>query len=174
MIPRITAFTASDIMLWSVLTGKGAFFSPIRPGAAIAKKRQNTIVSRVCLASVQIRMTGLRVPQAAILPQGFHVHALSSPILSAFALHSPGAGRTWPRPAPGGRAGLGAARGVSRAQSRGYHAGVDGRRLSADSGRWDHRRISRRDARPGGGRAAAVAGLDGRARRGAPADGVVQ
>jgi hypothetical protein len=39
------------------LTGKAAFFSPIRPHAAIAKKRQNTIVSRVCLASVPIRLT---------------------------------------------------------------------------------------------------------------------
>src|SRR6267154_6390047 len=45
MMPRITARTASDIMIKSAVierSQKAGFFSPIRPHAAIAKNRQNT------------------------------------------------------------------------------------------------------------------------------------
>jgi hypothetical protein len=41
-MPRITARTASDIMMWSIFAAKAAFFSLIRTELAIAKKRQNT------------------------------------------------------------------------------------------------------------------------------------
>jgi hypothetical protein len=37
-------------MLWSILTGKAALFSPIRPHAAIAKKRQTQVASCACWA----------------------------------------------------------------------------------------------------------------------------
>jgi hypothetical protein len=41
-MPRITARTASDIMMWSIFAAKAAFFSLIRNRPAIAKKHQNT------------------------------------------------------------------------------------------------------------------------------------
>ena len=52
-----------------------------------------------------------------------------------------------PAGAAGRGAGLGAARGISHAQSGRHHAGAGGGRRAAGSGRGDHRRISRRDPR---------------------------
>ena len=176
MMPRITAFTASDIMMWSILTGKAAFFSPIRPHAAIAKKRQNTIVSRVCLASVPIRLTrfegsfsrrdftlGISCTRSIIIR--------SVRIRASFAWRWANTASTcaWWKSGPGS-----GAKGFSLLNPAAATPVLMAEGFPPIPGAGDHRRISRRDARPGGGRAAAVAGLDGRARRGAPADGLVQ
>src|ERR1700676_1859933 len=90
------------------------------------QKRENTGLPR-SQASVVWRTSAATLPQGEAflrleIYQGLHVHAVSSPLLPAFALYSPRARRMRFGLASGGRAGLGTTRGVSRIESRREHA----------------------------------------------------
>src|SRR5690242_14095154 len=181
-MPRITARIASDI----VSSFRYDRFQP-KSRALLAysfpcrnRYSAKTRLARcVRLGSLTLLSAGLNVSLSAPgllrrLTESLHVHAVSPRLLSAFALHSPGARRIRPGFAAGGGAVLVTAGGFSSPQPGLHHARPVHGGTTGDPRRGDHRRVHRRDPGRRDGREAAAAVHDGRAHRGAPADGVVQ